>query len=110
MDDAAERIVRARSDASKAKGAAMKAEKVIYKPIGIAGGIAAGAVAGMIFKRVWQLIEHDQTPPNPRDEDRDWVEVLLAATIQGAIFAAIKAAVDRGGATAVRRTFGAWPA
>jgi hypothetical protein len=93
-----------------AKGSQMKAEKILYKPVGIVGGILAGAVAGAIFKRTWKLIEHDDTPPHPRDEDRRWAEILLAATIQGAIFAAIKAAVDRGGATAMRRATGAWPA
>jgi hypothetical protein len=87
----------------------MKAEKILYKPIGIVGGIIAGAVAGAIFKRTWKLIERDDTPPRPRDEDRRWPEILLAATIQGAIFAAVKAAVDRGGATAMRRATGAWP-
>jgi hypothetical protein len=89
--------------------ALMKAEKILYKPVGIVGGIVAGAVAGAIFKRTWKLIEHDDTPPRPRDEDRRWAEILLAATIQGAIFAAVKAAVDRGGATAMRRATGAWP-
>jgi hypothetical protein len=35
--------------------------------------------------------------------------VLLAATVQGAIFAGIKAAVDRAGAATVRRLTGTWP-
>jgi hypothetical protein len=36
--------------------------------------------------------------------------VLAAAALQGAIFAVVRAAVDRGGATGVRRLTGHWPA
>ena len=36
-------------------------------------------------------------------------DILIAATIQGAIFAAVKAAVDRGGARAFQRWTGEWP-
>ena len=35
--------------------------------------------------------------------------MLLAATIQGAIFGVVKAAVDRGGATGYRKVTGEWP-
>ena len=34
---------------------------------------------------------------------------LLAATLQGAIFAVVKAAVDRGAAEATRTPIGKWP-
>ena len=95
--------------ARTAKGIAMKPEKILYKPVGVVGGIVAGAIASAVFKRTWKLIEHESEPPRPRDEDRHWTEILLAAAIQGAIFAAVKAAVDRGGATAMRRATGAWP-
>lgn len=83
--------------------------KIAYKPVGILLGIAAGAVAGAVFKKVWQLASGDDDTPNATDEDRGWVEVLAAAALQGAIFAVVKAAVDRGGATGVRRVTGEWP-
>jgi hypothetical protein len=35
--------------------------------------------------------------------------VLIAAAIQGAIFAVVKAAIDRGGARAFQRWTGEWP-
>ena len=35
--------------------------------------------------------------------------MLLAATLQGAIFALVKAAVDRGAAEGARKFFGFWP-
>jgi predicted metal-dependent enzyme (double-stranded beta helix superfamily) len=81
-----------------------------YKPVGLALGAAAGMLAGMAFKQVWRVVAGDDDAPNATDEDRGWGEILLAAALQGAIFAVVKAAVDRGGATGVRRLTGRWPA
>ena len=86
-----------------------KVNKIAYKPVGILLGIAAGSVAGAIFKKLWQVASGDDDTPNATDEDRGWVEVLAAAALQGAIFAVVKAAVDRGGATGVRKMTGEWP-
>lgn len=87
----------------------MNASKVAYKPVGLALGAASGALAGMVFKQVWKVIGHDQDAPDATDKDRSWKEVLMAATLQGAIFAGVKAAVDRGGAATVHRLTGTWP-
>jgi hypothetical protein len=83
--------------------------KIAYKPVGILLGVAAGSLAGLIFKQVWKLATHDDDAPNATDEDRGWGEILAAAALQGAIFAIVKAAVDRGGATGVRKLTGDWP-
>jgi hypothetical protein len=83
--------------------------KAAYKPAGVLFGLAAGAVAGMIFRQVWKLTAGDGEAPSATDEDRGWGEVLAAAALQGAIFAAVRAAVDRGGAVGVRRLTGHWP-
>jgi hypothetical protein len=86
-----------------------KAVKIAYKPVGLLLGAGAGLISGMIFKQVWKLAGHDDDAPNATDEDRDWVEVLLAAAVQGAIFAVVKAAVNRAGASGVRKATGQWP-
>lgn len=86
-----------------------KVSKLAYKPVGLLLGIGAGAVAGFVFKEVWKLAVGDDDAPNATDEDRGWGEVLAAAALQGAIFALVKAAVDRGGAVGVRRVTGQWP-
>jgi hypothetical protein len=83
--------------------------KLAYKPVGLLLGIAAGALAGAIFKQVWKVASGDDDAPNATDEDRGWGEILAAAAIQGAIFAVVKAAVDRGGAAGVRKMTGSWP-
>ncbi|GGV64436.1 membrane protein [Streptomyces longisporoflavus] len=87
----------------------MKASKIVYKPFGMALGALAGVVAGGLFKQTWKVAGHDEDAPDATDEDRGWGEILLAATLQGAIFAVVKAAVDRGGAVAARRLTGTWP-
>lgn len=87
----------------------MKTSKVAYKPVGLALGAVSGMLAAMAFKRAWKLIEGGGDAPNATDEDRSWPEILIAAGLQGAIFAVVKAAVDRSGAIATRRVTGTWP-
>jgi hypothetical protein len=86
-----------------------KVGKLAYKPVGILLGIGAGTIAGFVFKEVWKLASGDDDAPNATDEDRGWGEILAAAALQGAIFALVKAAVDRGGAAGVRKMTGQWP-
>jgi predicted metal-dependent enzyme (double-stranded beta helix superfamily) len=85
------------------------AAKLAYKPVGLLLGASAGMASGLIFKQVWKLAGHDDDAPNATDEDRGWVEILTAAALQGAIFAVVKAAVDRAGAVGVRKATGRWP-
>jgi len=86
-----------------------KLQKVAYKPVGLLLGVGAGAIAGFVFKEVWKLTAGDDDAPDAGDEDRGWGEVLAAAAIQGAIFAVVRAAVQRGGAVGVRKVTGSWP-
>ncbi|MBT2442971.1 DUF4235 domain-containing protein [Streptomyces sp. ISL-36] len=87
----------------------MKASKIVYKPVGFMMGAAGGLVAGALFKQAWKLLRHEDDAPGATDEERAWREILLAAALQGAIFAAVKAVVDRSGAAAVRKLTGTWP-
>lgn len=87
----------------------MNTAKIAYKPIGLLAGALSGLAAAAVFKQVWKRLGHEDDAPEATDEDRTWREVLIAAAIQGAIFAVVKAATDRGGATAVRRASGTWP-
>jgi predicted metal-dependent enzyme (double-stranded beta helix superfamily) len=84
-------------------------KKVAYKPVGLLLGVAAGMVAGAVFKQVWKVASGEDDAPDATDEHRGWGEVLAAAALQGAIFAVVRAAVDRGGAAGVRRLTGSWP-
>ncbi|MGW5001419.1 DUF4235 domain-containing protein [Streptomyces hydrogenans] len=87
----------------------MNKAEVAYKPVGLVLGAVSGMLAAAAFKRTWKAVTHEDDAPDATDEDRAWKEVLLAAALQGAIFAVVKAAADRSGATAVRRLTGSWP-
>jgi hypothetical protein len=81
-----------------------------YQPLGFVLGWAGGALAGMAFRATWKAVRHEDDAPDPLDADRRWGEILLAAAVQGAIFAVVRSAVDRAGATAIERSTGVWPA
>ncbi|MFE9201700.1 DUF4235 domain-containing protein [Micromonospora sp. NPDC007230] len=83
--------------------------KVAYKPVGVLLGVAAGTVAGAIFRQVWRIAAGEGDAPSATDEERGWGEILAAAALQGAIFAVVHSAVARGGAVGVRRLTGHWP-
>ncbi|MFI2644064.1 DUF4235 domain-containing protein [Streptomyces sp. NPDC018610] len=80
-----------------------------YQPVGFVLGWVGGAVAGKAFRATWKAVRHEDDAPDALDADRRWGEILLAAAVQGAIFAVVRSAVDRAGATAIERTTGVWP-
>lgn len=82
----------------------------VYKPVGFVLGWTSGTLAGMAFQKTWKAIRHEDDAPDALDRDRGWGEILLAAAIQGAIFAVVRSAVDRTGAKAIERSTGVWPA
>ena len=86
-----------------------KVVKVSYKAVDLIASMAGGVAVGLIFNRAWSVIEHGDDAPKPTDEQRGWREILLAAGLQGAIFAVVKAAVDRGIAKGTRKLTGIWP-
>ncbi|MEU9400881.1 DUF4235 domain-containing protein [Streptomyces sp. NPDC048242] len=80
-----------------------------YQPVGFLLSWAGGALAGLAFRKVWTVVRHEEHAPDPLDPDRGWGEILLAAAVQGAIFAVARSAVDRTRAKAVARSTGSWP-
>jgi Protein of unknown function (DUF4235) len=83
--------------------------KLLYKPMGMLVSVLGGVLAGAIFKRVWKITAREDDAPKATDARRGWREILLAAALQGAIFALVKAAVDRAAAEATRKVTGVWP-
>lgn len=80
-----------------------------YKPVGFALSWTGGTVASMAFRKVWKALRDEDDAPDALDPDRRLGEILLAAAIQGAIFACVRSLVDRAGAKAVERRTGVWP-
>ena len=94
---------------SRLRPDARRVVKASYTVVDLIADMIGGAFASLIFKRVWSLIEQGDEAPRPTDEQRGWREILLAAGLQGAIFALVKAAIDRGTAEGTRKLTGIWP-
>jgi hypothetical protein len=77
--------------------------RIGYKPIGLVFGLLGGLLASKIFGIVWKKVSNEDETPQPLSDDYSTREVLIAATLQGAIFGLIKTAVDRYGMKGVRR-------
>ena len=86
-----------------------KGAKLAYKPVGLLGGILAGVLSGVIFKQIWKQIADEDDAPGALQSEYSMREVVLAAAIQGAIFAATKAAIERAGARGCTKLTGSWP-
>ena len=85
--------------------------KILYRPVGLVSSLLGGLLANAVFKRVWQrAAPGDQPdPPGPLESEYPLKQILLAAALQGAIFALVKTVIDRGGARAFERWTGEWP-
>ena len=91
------------------RGGMSKAATLVYKPLSLAAGVSGGLLAGAVFKQVWKHVSDEEEAPEATDAAYGWGEVLAAAALHGAIFAVVKALVDRSGAEGFRRLTGVWP-
>lgn len=85
--------------------------KILYRPVGLVSSILGGMLAGAIFNRVWQRAAPGDKPDPPGALETEYPlkQILVAAALQGAIFAVVKTIIDRGGARAFERWTGEWP-
>jgi hypothetical protein len=81
---------------------------VLYKPWSILFGVLGGIIASRVFAKVWGMVADDEAP-RPTQRDASWVSVLSAAFLEGAIYAVVKAAAQRGSAQAFEHSTGVWP-
>ena len=84
--------------------------KLFYRAIGTAVSVLGGLVATAIFHRIWRVAADEEEGPSPTDPRRSWPEILIHAALDGAIFAVVRAVLDRSMATAARELTGTWPA
>jgi len=83
--------------------------KALYKPLSWLLGALSGVLAGKVFERVWKHLDDTAAPPAPTVKEAGWRKALLAAALDAAIYAVVKAAATRGGAAAVEKATGTWP-
>lgn len=82
--------------------------KVLYRPFGLLFSVLGGILASAMFKQVWKRVAHEDEPTSAKEASRSWGEVVPAAALQGAVFAFVKAAVDRGGLKGFEKATGVW--
>lgn len=95
---------------SRGRPLARRLARLFYKAVDLIAGMIGGMLVSVIFKRVWGIIQPGDDAPEATDERRGWREILFAAGVQGAMFALVKAAIDRGAAEGTRKLTGIWPA
>ncbi len=81
--------------------------KLLYKPLGLLVSVLGGILASVVFKQVWKVVAGGEDAPEATSTEYSTKEVLIAALVQGAIFGAVKAAVDRAGAKGFKKVTGA---
>lgn len=69
----------------------MNGRRIAAKPV----GLAAGAAAGAAFKSLWRRADGGREVPEADDTGRSWRSILLAAALQGALFAVVHAVLER---------------
>ena len=87
----------------------MGAAKLAYRPVGMLTSIAAGSIASALFRVLWRRIAHEDEAPQALQSENTLGKILLAAALEGAIFAVVRALIDRGGARGYQKITGTWP-
>jgi hypothetical protein len=82
--------------------------KVLFVPIGILAGLAAGFAAQKGFERIWAAID-DEDPPEVEDREVSYPKLIAALALEGAIFRLVKGLVDRGARSGFASVTGTWP-
>ncbi len=83
--------------------------KLAYRPVGMAASLAAGSLASLLFRQIWKRVAKEDDAPTALQSEYSLTRILIAATIEGAIFALVKALIDRAGARGFEKVTGYWP-
>jgi hypothetical protein len=82
--------------------------KILYLPFSVVGGFISGKVAQRTFDRLWRVIDA-KSPPRPDQRGASWLKLVLALSLQGAIFKLVRGAFDRGSREWFQVLTGRWP-
>ena len=80
--------------------------KIFYRLLSLLVSVLGGIVAGAVFKKVWAMVSDEEEAPEATSPEYSTKEVLVAAVVHGAVFAGVKAAVDRAGAKGFKKITG----
>ena len=82
--------------------------KLLFIPVSVGGGFAAGFVAKKVFEQIWGLID-DEEPPDAKHRRIDYGKLAVALAIEGAVMKLTRGFVDHGLRQGWTRVTGAWP-
>ena len=82
--------------------------KIAFTPVSLLSGLLAGLVASKLFEFIWGRFA-DEEAPEPDQRDISWPALIVAMTLEGAIFRLVRGLVDRGSRVAFARATGSWP-
>lgn len=82
--------------------------KVLFAPIGILAGLAAGFAAQKGFERIWAIVDDEQAP-EVENREVSYPKLMLALLLEGAVFRLVKGMVDRGARVSFASLTGRWP-
>jgi hypothetical protein len=82
--------------------------RVLFAPIGILAGLAAGFAAQKGFEKVWAIFD-DEEAPEAEDREVSYPKLAVALILEGAIFRLVKGMVDRGARLGFASLTGSWP-
>ncbi len=87
----------------------MQMEQALYKPLTLVVTLTSSMLAGAVFQKIWKTAAGEDDAPDATDEERAWMEILIASALQGALLGLTKAVLNRGGAKGVQKLTGNWP-
>ena len=79
-----------------------------FKPIGILSGLLAGVIGKKIFELIWGLID-EQDPPEPKYRRVHIGKLAVALLLEGAIFRLLRGLAEHGARHALSALGGEWP-
>jgi Protein of unknown function (DUF4235) len=82
--------------------------KAVFTPISLVSGLLAGLIASKLFEFIWARFA-DEEAPEPDQREIAWPALIVAMTMEGAIFRLVRGLVDRGARVAFVRATGSWP-
>jgi Protein of unknown function (DUF4235) len=82
--------------------------KFAFMPIGIVAGLLAGQVSRKLFDAIWGLFDEEEAP-HPKHREIDWVKLIPALIIEGAVFRIVRGLVDHSTRRGFAKVTGTWP-
>jgi len=82
--------------------------KLLFLPLSIIGGLAAGQLSKKLFDFVWSRFD-DEDAPRPKHRRINLPKLAFALLIEGALFRVVKGLFDHASRTGFAKATGTWP-